>query len=142
MSNIKSLAKKLPDMSHDFDIELEGQITKIPYEGAFQCKIPNVKDQSAIAKHKAYLNGGFDETLDVGTRNLHHMISYLRYTLTSFPDWWKNSDLGYELYDANIVETVYGKVLEFEQDWMEKVWGTPEEEEAQEQAKEEESESE
>lgn len=115
-------------MEHDFDYSGEGQITKFPYEGPFKCKIPNVKDQAAIAKHRAYLNGGYDQHLDVGTKNLHHMVSYLRYTLISYPDWWESSDLGYQLYDANVIEEVYANVLEFEQGWMEKVWGKPEEE--------------
>lgn len=128
MSNIKDLPKKLPEMEHDFEVKVEGQVTKHPYEGPFRCKIPNLKDQSAIAKHRAYLNGGYDKSLDVGTKNLHHMVSYLRYTLVSYPQWWEDTDLGYELFDANVVETVYGTVLEFEQGWMEKVWGKPKEE--------------
>ena len=123
MSNIKDLEKSLPDMSHRFEVDLKGQLTNLGYKGEFVCKIPSAKDQSAIAKHKAYLNGGFEDGLDVGTRNLHHMISYLRYTLKEFPKWWEDNDLGYELYDVNVIETVYGYVLEFEQNWMKKVWG-------------------
>lgn len=123
MSNIKDLQKSLPDMTHRFEVDMKGQLTNLSYKGDFVCKIPSAKDQSAIAKHKAYLNGGFDDGLDVGTKNLHHMISYLRYTLKEFPKWWEDNDLGYELYDVNVIETVYGFVLEFEQSWMEKVWG-------------------
>lgn len=80
-----------------------------------------------IAKHKTLLNGGFDEHLDIGTKNLHHMISYLRYTLTDIPKWWKDNDMGYELYDINVIEAVYAKVLEFEKAWFEEIWGPAEE---------------
>ena len=129
MNNIKDLEKKLPDMTHRFEINMKGQLTNLPYKGEFVCKIPSAKDQSAIAKHKAYLNGGFEQGLDVGTKNLHHMVSYLRYTLEEFPKWWEERDLGYELYDVNVIETVYGFVLEFEQGWMNKVWGDVDSEE-------------
>lgn len=53
------------------------------------------------------------------------MISYLRYTLNvkECPRWWKESDLGYEMYDENVVEAIYDKVLEHEVQWMRAVWG-------------------
>ncbi len=126
MSEIASLKKSLPEMNHNFSINEEGLLTKKQFEGNFACKIPNIKIQAQIAKHKAMLNSGFEEGLDIGTRNLHHMISYLRYTLTETPKWWKDADLGYDLYDINVIESVYAKVLEFEKSWYESVWGKEE----------------
>lgn len=123
MSNIANLKKALPSTEHSFSISVEGNLTRNQYDGNFACKIPNIKTQAAIAKHKAMLNGGFEEGLDIGTRNMHHMISYLRYTLTEMPKWWKDEDLGYNLFDINVIETVYAKVLEFEKAWYEEVWG-------------------
>lgn len=127
MSDINALNKALPLMENSFTIDEEGILKKIRYTGDFTCRIPNIKIQALISKHKAMLNGGFELGLDVGTKNLHHMISYLRYTLTEFPKWWKDADLGYDLYDINIVESVYAKVLEFEKSWYESVWGKDEE---------------
>jgi hypothetical protein len=115
-------------MNNTFQIQVQGIVTGKMYEGEFSSKIPNAKDQALIAKHRAMLNGGFDDGLDPGTLNLHYRISYLRYTLTQFPDWWKKSDLGYELYDINVIDEVYGKVLKFETDWMTAVWGEQKEE--------------
>lgn len=128
MSNIGNLRKSLPDTDCSFSIDVEGLLTKEKYQGNFACKIPNVKTQAAIAKHKAMLNGGFDDGLDIGTRNLHHMISYLRYTLTETPKWWQAADMGYELYDVNVIEEVYQKVLDFEKSWYEQIWGPAKEE--------------
>lgn len=146
MVNIKDLAKELPSMEHEFEVDVQGAVTGIQYKGTFRCKIPNVRTQAMIAKHKAFLNGGFDRDLDLGTLNLHHMISYLRYTLiqpdkkketpAGYPDWWHDADLGYELFDINVIEAVYQKVLDFEQEWTEKVWG-PQGEEEEEPKKEE-----
>lgn len=127
MSNLNNLKKTLPEMEHSFSIDLEGSLTKQSWQGNFTCKIPNAKIQAMIAKHKTLLNGGFDEHLDIGTKNLHHMISYLRYTLTDIPKWWKDADMGYELYDINVIEAVYAKVLEFEKAWFEEIWGPGEE---------------
>jgi len=135
MNDVKDLKKSLPATESSFIIDLEGMVTGKQYQGEFACKIPNIKDQAAIAKHRAMLNGGFDAGLDIGTKNMHHMISYLRYTLTLFPKWWKEADLGYALFDPNIVEEVYAKVLDFEKTWLESVWG-PEEKEPDEPAKE------
>jgi hypothetical protein len=128
MNDISNLKKSLPEMEHSFTIQVEGMLTRLPFDGNFTCKIPNAKTQAAIGKHKAMLNGGFSSELDLGTRNLHHMISYLRYTLTDMPKWWKDADLGYDLYDVNVIEEIYSKVLQFEKAWYESVWGKPEEE--------------
>lgn len=130
MNNISDLKKSLPQIEGSFSIDMEGGLTKERFQGNFVCKIPNIKAQTAIAKHRAMLNGGFEEGLDIGTRNLHHMISYLRYTLTEYPKWWKESDLGYDLYDVSIIEEIYAKVLEFEKNWYVEVWGPEEKSES------------
>jgi hypothetical protein len=127
MNDVKDLKKSLPAMENSFSITaLEGMITGKKYEGNFTCKIPNLKTQALIEKHKAMLNGGLQASLDPLTLRLHHRLAYLRYTLTEFPKWWKDADMGYELYDGNIVEELYDRVMKFEADWMEAVWG-PEE---------------
>lgn len=128
MSNFANLKKSIPPTETSFTIQTEGNLTKTQFEGNFACKIPNVKTQAAIAKHRAMLNGGFDDGLDIGTRNLHHMISYLRYTLTETPKWWQEADMGYELFDINVIEEVYQRVLDFEKAWFEQIWGPAKEE--------------
>jgi len=130
MSKAKSLKKSLPDANFSFSIELEGNVSGQKYEGNFAGKMPNIKAQAQIAKHRAMLNAGLEEGLDVGTKNMHHMLSYLRYTLDKeqVPKWWKDADLGYDLYDPNVVETVYEKVLNYEKEWLEAIWGKEEEE--------------
>lgn len=125
MNNIESLPKELPDKIFTFQIELEGSTTRTKYNGEFIFQIPNLKTQAKISKHKAMLNGGLEDILDLGTRNLHHMISYLKYTLIQVPEFWEKSDCGYDLFDSNVIEEIYNKVLDFEQKWAEGIWGTP-----------------
>lgn len=115
--------KDVPETVHSFQLDVSGSITNRRYVGDFSCRIPTIKDQCLIAKHKAFLNGDMAEFLDAGTQNVHEMISYLRYTLTEYPKFWKESDLGYELRDPNVITSLYEKVLEFEAKWMGEIWG-------------------
>lgn len=123
MSKSSKLGKKLPEMDGDFQVEVIGNITKKRVIGEFSCKIMNRKERALVAKHRAFLNGEMASQLDIATLRFHMMISYLRYALTDYPKWWKEADLGYELYDENIVKEVYDKVLEFEEEWIKEVWG-------------------
>lgn len=123
MSEVKDLPKKLPATEGTFFIDVVGEMTNQTFKGEFSCKIPNLRDQALISKHRAYLNGDLVAYLDAPTLRLHQMISYLRYTLTKFPSFWKESDQGYELMDQNVIEDVYNKALEFEEEWMSTVWG-------------------
>lgn len=129
MSETSALKKSLPAMEYSFSlINEEGNLTKKSFEGNFTCRISNLKMQAQIEKFRATLDGGIDG-LDLGIRRLHAMLAYLKFTLTDSPKWWKDSDYGYELLDISIVETVYNKVLKFEKDWVESIWGKPESEE-------------
>jgi hypothetical protein len=125
MSKLSNIGKDIPATESDFVVEVEGEVTKRRFIGDFSCKIPRKKEQCLIDKHRAFLNGPQPEQLSPETLRFHHMISYLRYTLDDkgCPKWWKESDLGYELYDENVVKSVYDKVLEFEVEWLKAVWG-------------------
>lgn len=123
MSEIKNLPKKLPPTEGSFFIDVTGETTNQTFKGEFECKIPNLRDQALISKHRAYLNGDLVAYLDAPTLRVHHMISYLRFALTKYPNFWKDSDQGYELMDSNVIEDVYNKALEFEEEWMVQVWG-------------------
>lgn len=123
MSDVKDLPKKLPPTESEFFIDVRGETTGQQFKGSFTCKIPNLRDQALISKHRAYLNGDLVAYLDAPTLRLHQMISYLRYTLVTAPTFWKESDQGYELMDQNVIEEIYNKTLEFEEEWMQTIWG-------------------
>lgn len=130
MNDLNKLEKSVPDKNFTFNIEIEeGELTRESIKGEFTYTIPNLKAQAQISKHKALLNGGLEDLLDVGTKDLHYMISYLRYTLVAVPEWWKAAEYGYTLWDINIVEKVYEKATEFENEYMSSIWGTTEKKE-------------
>lgn len=127
MSNFKHLPKSLPKENPFFELEdVIGELTKEPYGGKFECKIPNQRIQANIAKYKAFLNGGMDATLDANTKNLHHMTAYCKFTLVECPEWFVESDYGYDLYDNNVLEAVYHEILKKEEAWLEGIWGKKE----------------
>lgn len=123
MNKNKSLNGDIPPTTSDFMIDVEGNITKKRFVGEFSCKIMNKKDTAMVAKHRAYLNGDMADFVDPLVLRLHMMISYLRYALTEYPKWWKEADLGYELYDENVIKEVYDQVLNFEEEWYKQIWG-------------------
>lgn len=123
MSKNNHLPSSLPDMTHDFMLDSVGKISKHRWVGDFTCKIPNTKDKCLIGKHQAFLNGKMAEFLDVGTLDIHQKVAYLRFTLLEYPKFWRDSDLGYELVDHNVIEDVYVEVLAFEKKWLKEVWG-------------------
>ena len=113
----------IPSKDSTFHIEIMGELTKTQYQGEFTCKILNHKGRALVDKHRAFLNGESPNQLELETLTLHHRIAHLRYALTKFPNWWLESDLGYELYDSNVVTEVYGKVMQAEREWYRLVWG-------------------
>lgn len=124
MNKINELASTIPDTNHRFQIDLIGSVTKQKFLGEFICKIPTIKDQAQIAKYEAYLNGEFPVYLNQGVLNVHKWIAYLKFTLVDIPLFWKESELGYNLRDPNIIEAVYDEVLAFEETWYKTIWGT------------------
>lgn len=127
MSKINSLPDSMPDTTHEFVLDLVGRITKKRFVGEFRCKIPTIKDQSMIKKHEAMMNGEFPVYLDAGIQKMHMMIAYLRFTIVDCPIFWKNSDLGYDLRDDNIIQGVYDEVISFENEWLRQIWEVKEE---------------
>lgn len=130
MNNINNLAEDIPETTHEFLIDLVGSVTKRRFAGEFKCKIPTLKDQAMIDKHRAVLNGEFPVYLDAGILKLHKMISYLRYTIVDAPMFWRNSDMGYELRDFNVIEGVYDEVMAFEDQWLKTIWGEDQKDES------------
>jgi len=124
MNKLKHLPKSIPDKNHVFSIEnVIGETTRTEYSGDFECVIPNNRTSAKIAKSKALYNGGLDASLDQFTKNLHHMVAYCKHTIREAPEWFIESEYGYDLYDFNILEEVYGKVLKLEEEWLSSVWG-------------------
>lgn len=129
MNKNNGLPNEVPPTEKTFQIDIVGKMTGKRYIGDFTCRIPRIKEQCLIEKHQAFLNGEMMNFLPPGVLKMHKMIAYLRYALIDqYPKFWSESDLGYELQDLNVIEGIYDKVLEFEEEWMKAIWGDPRDE--------------
>ena len=107
----------MPSMEHQFEISVVGNETQERYAGTFKYKRPNLGVRRQIRVMEDQLNNGSD-TLDEEIRAVNMMVSWLHFTLIDCPKWWNG---GLELYDANVLETIYFKVLDFEKSFKEKI---------------------
>jgi len=112
--------KNLPVMEHTFEVNLKGKMTGQIFKGPFTYKRLDIGSQGKAAVLKTRLNGDLSN-IDAETDLLHEMISWLRYGLIEFPDWWRDTGYGTELYDINIIEHLYKEVTKFEKNWVEKI---------------------
>jgi hypothetical protein len=113
---------KLPDMEHKFHIQLVGEETKLNWTGDFLFRRPTLRERGMIEVLKTRLNNDL-LTIDPEIAAYNEATAYLRFTLREYPDWWKDSDMGGSLYDANVILEIYNKCIEFEARWREKVYG-------------------
>jgi len=114
--------KALPPMEHTFHIDIKGSNTGQKWDGNFTYKRPNLRAQSEIAKTAARLNEDL-KNIDESMAFLHNVLASLRHSIVESPEWWKQSDYGFELYDTNVVLDIYKACQEFEDEWFAKVWG-------------------
>ena len=107
MSDSSNLPTKIPSTEFSFQINEKGIETSKTYTGEFTCRILTAKGKARANIKKAALNAGLENLLDADIRSFHLMVSWLDQALTKYPKWWEDAENGYNLYDANIVETVY-----------------------------------
>lgn len=112
----------LPEMEHKFSIQVRGEESQQNWVGDFVYRRPNLRERAAIDVLQKRMNGDL-LTLDPDVMALNEALSFLRFTLKGFPDWWKDSDFGGGIYDANVVYAIYEKCMIFEADWRKKVMG-------------------
>ena len=110
----------LPGMESKFSIQVMGEESRQNWVGDFLYRRPNLRERAAIDSLHKRLNGDLT-TLDPDTSALNEALSVLRFTLKDFPTWWRDSDFGGSLYDANVVLEIYGKCMEFEASWRTRV---------------------
>lgn len=92
----------LPEMEHKFSIQVRGEESQQNWVGDFVYRRPNLRERAAIDVLQKRMNGDL-LTLDPDVMALNEALSFLRFTLKGFPDWWKDSDFGGGIYDANVV---------------------------------------
>ncbi len=115
----------LPSMEHSFHINVEGSDTKKRFTGDFTYRRPNNRAKIEIDKTETRLNGDL-VNLNEDTKFVNEVYATLRHTLTACPDWWKDSDYGYDLYDLNVALEIFKEVRAFEKKWFDSIWSSDE----------------
>lgn len=113
---------ELPNMEHKFSIQIMGEETKINWVGDFTYKRPTLQERTMADAMRARLGNDL-RTLSDDVVAFNEALSTLRFTLKEFPQWWRDTDYGGKLYDANVVMEIYGKCMAFEVEWMKKIHG-------------------
>ncbi len=112
----------LPSMEYTFSISVQGDETKRYYDGQFTYKRPTLHEKAEIAKMKTRLNGDL-KTLSLDVQMFNEMSSTLFYCIKDAPDWWATTNNGRDLYDLNVIQEIFTKSMDFEDEWSKKVWG-------------------
>lgn len=112
----------LPKMEHRFSIQVVGDESGMNWTGDFLYRRPTLFERSQIDVMRVKLNGD-QTTLKDEVARFNEAAAHLRYTVKEFPEWWKDSDMGGSLYDANVIDAIYQKCTEFEAEWSKKLQG-------------------
>lgn len=113
---------ELPKMTHTFSINAKGKESQVHYIGDFTYVRPNLFKKIEISKMETRLSGDLKNLPDE-TKIVNGMIAQLFYCLTTYPDWWKDSNFGQNLYDLEILEAIWMECNNFEQEFHKKVYG-------------------
>ncbi|CAK0749583.1 hypothetical protein CCP1ISM_330006 [Azospirillaceae bacterium] len=113
---------KLPSMEHTFSISIVGSETGEVKDGTFTYKRLTLGKRMESAKMEARLREDL-KSLPMDVNLYSEMISFLRFGLIVYPEWWKNSNFGIDLYDVNIVTGLWNEVQKFESEWEKQVKG-------------------
>ena len=112
----------LPSMEYPFDIQIKGEESQTVWVGSFLFRRPTLRERAAIKALECRLNMDL-VTLDEDTKALNEALATLRFTLKDYPDWWRDSEYGSDLYDANVIIDIYNKCMAFEAGWRNKLLG-------------------
>ena len=109
----------IPNKTHMFEIDLKGDRTNKRYSGDFTTKIMSLGELAKVEKYSAFLNGPDAAQLENFSKVFHYQIAYLKYALTKSPKWWSDANDGLDLYDYNVVSSVFDQSREYEDKWKE-----------------------
>lgn len=111
---------ELPSMEHTFELNKKGSFTGKIYQGNFTYRRLSIGSQGKSEVLRVRLNGDLT-SIDPEIDRLHEMLSWLRYGLVDYPDWWRESKFGEDLHDIDIVKEIYIQITDFEKEWVKKV---------------------
>lgn len=92
-----------------FDFESTDLITGITYKGKFTAKRPNIGAQFGIQRDigRIKLDVPF---FDNNNEMILFMWAYCKNTIVDFPKWYEDTNYLQDLFDRNMIMTLYNKI--------------------------------
>lgn len=105
-----------------FEVNLVGNISGQTWIGKFRAKpCLTWRDRINIDRTYRELVGGTGNTDDVGVAAMAKIVSQLSFRLTETPQWWKEAQGGLDLIDSNVIEEVFQKAKDIEEQYYKKL---------------------
>jgi len=111
----------LPPMEQTFTFSVEGDRSKVKWEGEFTYVRPTLGVRSEIYRTAARMGGDASPFLSEEGKGLNYTLAYLRHTLTTYPKWWVDSEYGTKLVDENILGELIRRATDAEREWENKL---------------------
>lgn len=109
----------LPKNEAVFDLKYTGETTGREYEGRFTILcVLNMAQKHSLELEKTRLMGNFANPTD-GLTGIAVILATLRSKIVDAPEWWKQSNGGYEIMDEDVLVEIYNKILTAEVEWRE-----------------------
>lgn len=110
----------LPPNQSAFDFEFTSELGK-KYEGQFTTLcVLDMKTRHRLELEKTRLLGNYQAPTDE-LAGIAVILANLRVRVIDGPEWWKQSDGGYNITDFDALAALYDKVLGAEVEWRNKL---------------------
>lgn len=110
----------LPPNQSVFDFNYTSELNN-KYEGRFtvQCVL-DMRTKHRLELEKTRLLGNYSNPTDE-LAGIAIILATLRIRIVDGPEWWKQSDGGYDITDFDALTALYEKVLAAEVEWRKKL---------------------
>jgi hypothetical protein len=111
----------MPSKESVFDFEQTGDLTEKKYDGRFTVLcILDMRQKHLLELEKTRLQGNYASPTD-GLAGIAEVLANLRIKIIDAPEWWKQSNGGYDIVDEEVVVALYNKVKDAEIEWRAKL---------------------
>lgn len=110
----------LPNTQSVFDFDFTSDLGK-KFDGQFTvlCLL-NMRQKHLLELEKTRLLGNYPNPTDE-LAGISVILANLRGRIVDGPEWWKQSDGGYNIVDIDVLTALYNKVLSAEVEWRTKL---------------------
>lgn len=110
----------LPTTEAVFDFDFTSDLGK-KYDGQFTVRcLLNMRQKHLLELEKTRLLGNYSNPTDE-LAGIAIILSTLRARIVDAPEWWKQSDGGYNITDVDALSALHDKVLVAEVEWRKKL---------------------